>query len=687
MLNELRELAVSLGRAGISPPVFHPKFPNCPKKAAIWVYLDDNANILRIGSIPLDEVQKIRKWDGVGSLGTSFPAVSMPPLLISEDYNHKKILASMKKNGGVSSEDIVQLVESSKNLWSGKFEKLKKCLDLPVDDLLSRFADVPDEFSSIGILLHRAKQVDAEKFYEQLKRKLIHKIIENGDIKLIDLLFYYGQTKPSNQNDFQIVFEIDDWNHFPANHDCVQRWMNARLLEIDSQNTSAELDAFGKNASGKDDKYPKIGFKNALGNVILRSMSHENPCQYRYGMINFESFPAGKDSREEIASALEWLKDARLKGKTWSDLSYRMERAMLLFAYPSVIPENVPDLAGMLGDVDETDEDSSESFSTLAQKVTDALHGGSNDTIESDIRVFVLAKRKGDARTKVIASSRYAAAHVIRSAEQWQVGCRGIPKIEVRCFGKNKGDKPVWQKPLIPFPAEVAWCLNTVWMAGKDDNGERISRAKGGHGFTINDALCLLLGEGIELRHVANRALGTVIRNASTVMLALGHAHAVGKVHKTENKKYSKQLLLLPSIIGLLLFKLGLTKGVLMASPAFLVGRLFNIADSLHLAYCKRDPDLKKHSIPPQLVGNALMATAQEEPVKALSMLWGRIKPYHAWGQTLNDGEHVGPVGDFLKHLSEVSDQLKDLELPTRCTDADKAQMLLGYLAKLESNN
>lgn len=683
MLNELRELAVSLERAGISPPVFHPKFPYCPKKTAIWVYLDDNGNILRITSIPLEEVQKIRKWDGVGSLGTSFPAVSMPPLLISEDDNQKKKLASMKKNGGVALDDIVQLVESSKNLWSDKFDKLKKCLDLPVNDLLSRFVDIPDDFSSIVTLLHRAKHVDAERFYDQLKIKFIDEIVKNGDAKLIDLLFYYGATKPSNQNDFQIVFEIDDWKNFPANHGYVQKWMNTRLLESDSQNTSAELDAFGNNASGKDGKYPKIGFKNALGNVILRSMSHENPCQYRYGMINFESFPAGKDSREEIASALEWLKDDRLKGKTWSDLSYRMERAMLLFAYPSVIPKNIPDLAGMLGDADETDDDNSETFSTLAQKVTDALHGETSDTMDSDIRVFVLAKRKGDARTKVIASSRYTAKHVIHSAEHWQEGCRAIPEIEIRCFGKNKGDKPTWQKPLIPFPAEVVWCLNTVWMAGKDDKGERISRAKGGHGFTINDALCILLGDGIELNQVANRALGAVIRNSSSLLLALGNAHAMGKVHKTDNKKYTKLLLLLPSIIVLLLYKLGHTKGELMASPAFLIGRFLSLADSLHHEYCKH----VSKNIPPQLLGNAHMSIALECPERSISMLSQRLfHPYQSWARTVTGGDEVELAKYCLKLLGEVSEQLKDVSLPQQATDTDKAQIMLGYLARTKQD-
>ena len=80
------------------------------------------------------------------------------------------------------------------------------------------------------------------------------------------------------------------------------------------------------------------------------------------------------------------------------------------------------------------------------------------------------------------------------------------------------------------------------------------------------------------------------------------------------------------------------------------------------------------------------MATAQEEPVKALSVMWGRIKPYHAWAQTLKDGESVGLVKFFLKHLGDITSQLDIALLPQRCTDIDKAQMLLGYLARFESD-
>jgi hypothetical protein len=76
------------------------------------------------------------------------------------------------------------------------------------------------------------------------------------------------------------------------------------------------------------------------------------------------------------------------------------------------------------------------------------------------------------------------------------------------------------------------------------------------------------------------------------------------------------------------------------------------------------------------------MATALETPEKALSILSQRILPYHAWARTVKGGEEVKLVRFFLKHLGEISDQLKNSSLPQRANDADKAQMLLGYLAR-----
>lgn len=676
MLNELRELAVCLEKSGIVVEDLHPNFKACPNYLTYWAYLDPQGNITGVAPVLATQVQKVRKWEKAN--GVSFPAFNMPPLFkaTSEELQDriKMLKKNIEKGIAVTSDDLLSVIDSCESFWSeGTIKKLNDCLTKPVIDISGYLGTAPDTYTSVTQLCARTQLVKATTFKDQVVAALLQALQNAPALDLIDALFFYSGKKEKN---FQIILELEDRDSFeyPANHQGVQRWMNKQFLASDVKTIRSDLDAFGCNATGKDSKFPPVGFKNALGNVILRAMNHESPCQTRYSMIDYHSFPAGEEVRKSMKSALEWLGSEERKGKTWCDLSRRMEKPMLLFAYPSVMPQELPDLAGMMGDVeDDITETNDELFAVLSEKVTAALRGGTKETVDCEIRVFVLAKMD-KARTKVLTSSRFSAEHVIQSAQSWQDGCRNLPVIEVRCFGKNKGDKPVWSKPLIPFPIEFVWCLNTAWM-------RQGSHAEGVHGFSVNDALCLLLGEGFELRQTTGRVLGALIRNSSPLLLALGQAHVMGHVLKID-RKYSKQTLLLPSILGLLLHKLGHLKGEIMTSPAFLVGRFLNLADSLHLEYCK---GVRKGSVPPQLVGNALMATALETPEKALSMLSQRILPYQSWARTVKEGDRVGLVKTFLRQLGDVSEQLKDAAMPQRSNDADKAQMLLGYLARFES--
>jgi hypothetical protein len=686
MLNELRELAVCLEKSGIVVEDLHPNFKACPNYLTYWVYIDEQGNITGTMAVSADQVKRIRKWEKAN--GISFPAFNMPPLfkaaLTTTQEKIKDIKKRIEKGLETNVDEVKSIANSCEILWDEvatnkrgnskqpTIEKLTDCLTKPIIDISVLLNAPPNNCKAISQLISRTKLIKPTKFKEQLTTALIQNIHDAPSPDLIDAMFFHIGKKPTN---FQIILELADRECFdyPANHQEVQRWMNRQLLNTSKKSSRSDLDAFGCNATGKDSKFPPVGFKNALGNVILRAMNQESPCQTRYGMIDYHSFPAGEDVRKGMKGALEWLGSTDRKVKTWCDLSRRMEKPMLLFAYPSVMPQDLPDLAGMMGDVeDDSAETNDERFVVLSEKVTSALRGGTKETVDCEIRVFVLAKMD-KARTKVLTSSRYSAEHVIKSAQNWQDGCRNLPEIGVRCFGKNKGDKPVWSKPLIPFPVEVIWCLNTVWM-------RQGSHAEGAQGFTVNDALCLLLGDGFELQQTARRALGTLIRNSSSLLVALGQAHSLGHVVKSD-RKYSKQTLLIPSILGLLLHKLGHKKGEVMTSPAFLVGRLLSLADSLHLEYCK---EVRKGSVPPQLVGNALMATALETPEKALSMLAQRVLPYQAWARTVKEGDRVGLVKTFLKQIGEVSEQLKDATMPQRSSDADKAQMLLGYLARVE---
>lgn len=114
-----------------------------------------------------------------------------------------------------------------------------------------------------------------------------------------------------------------------------------------------------------------------------------------------------------------------------------------------------------------------------------------------------------------------------------------------------------------------------------------------------------------------------------------------------------------------------------MNKAPFLVGRMLSLADVLHKEYCQHNRDGK---IPPKLIGNSLMPVATDNPQAGLARLRERIMVYQGWANTIQGGD-CGLAKWALARMGEVAQKLTDTELPDSTTDADQAQMLLGYLS------
>lgn len=378
-----------------------------------------------------------------------------------------------------------------------------------------------------------------------------------------------------------------------------------------------------------------------------------------------------------MKAGLEWLAGSERKGRTWCDVSGgNRGKPTVLFAYPSALHEDPPHIAGLFANTGDGQDPDGSKFAACAERITVALQGIANKQTETDIRVFVLEKAD-KARTKVICHRRYQAKCLIQAAQEWQSMSQNAPEIRVRWFGATTDSSPIWKKPLIPFPIEVVWCLNTVWAR----QGMRAEEARR---FSIEDGLSLLLDSSPRQQALAGLALGTLFRNAVSLLLAMGQAHHQSVVHclPKKFKNYEKQALLIPSILGMLLAKAGSMKGVFMHQPYFLVGRLLSLADQLHEQYCQK---VRRGSVPPQLVGNALMPAALEQPTQALAMLSQRILPYQAWAKS-SQGDDARLPKYFLAEMGRLSQELATHSLPTACDDNAKAEMLLGYLAWAEKN-
>ena len=135
MLNELRELAVCLEKAGIVVEDLHPNFKACPNYQTYWAYLDEQGNITGITAVPPTQVKKVRKWEKAN--GVSFPAFNMPPLFNAASEELQDRIKTFKKNiekgVAVTTEDLLSVVTCCETLWNaGIIKKLNDCLTKPL---------------------------------------------------------------------------------------------------------------------------------------------------------------------------------------------------------------------------------------------------------------------------------------------------------------------------------------------------------------------------------------------------------------------------------------------------------------------------------------------------------------------------------------------------------------------------
>jgi len=618
MLNELHDLATSLEGAGVRAMTWHRHFRPNPKpilkSPAFFVCLDKEGNIKRIEPLTdRESAASIRKWEVAN--GLSFSSFNVHPLYkVSNDEEGRKHAAEFKKallkNSPPGQKDIADAAKALINngicLWGEKDKKkLTTCFREVSKDVSVLLGQVPTEFMAIKELITRTELLDAETFLNGLRSYFVSSLSEHPATAkdFFDALFFYPKNNRTKPGRVTVILELADQSsfEFPANHSRTQSWMNEQFLasEKGAAAITAEIDAYGKPLTGWKNKFPSSRL-SILGNVILRAMSKESPCQQRYHSIDAGSYPVGNESRKAMKRSLEWLAASERKGQTWVDVSSISggERVpSVLFAYPSKLPQQLPEVAQLFAGPQGTRESQEALFSACAQRVSDALQGVASASTGTTVRVFVL-KKSDKARTKLAFHRWCQAKHLVWSAEQWELACQNIPAITIRGHGGNSEHAVHWQSLLTPFPAEVVWCLNTIWLRQgtpdfrqlvKDDQLCGMVRK-----FAIEDGLRLLLDTGIQLESHAARTLDTLVRQSAPLLLAIGHAHHQNKFHRMPSS-YAKQARLVPSIFGLLLYKLGYRKGAYMHEFPFLIGRLLSLADQLHEQYCLK---VRKGSMP-----------------------------------------------------------------------------------------
>jgi hypothetical protein len=383
----------------------------------------------------------------------------------------------------------------------------------------------------------------------------------------------------------------------------------------------------------------------------------DTPCQTRYQRIGTDIFPVGKTTAAELNSALVHLTTAAREGKNWKRIPGNNRKKFHLLV---VYLESSPLLEAEIAEMFTGSEKSDRLYSAICEEVCKALEG--RKSTDSDL-LHVFALNKIDpGRVQVELSDSFSASQAIRGSAEWAVGARNRPLL------------PIKDEATVPSPYEVMRCLQMQWERGGGSYADA-------PGCRLAEVFDLLIAGRPGADISAHALLYMTMRRTRELLFAIGHA--VHRGTKEAWKNISREAGMYPaiaaSVLGITLNKLEKRKEDYMHDPAFLIGRFLSLADTLHGQYCEV---VRKNEMPPQLLGNALISTAIQDPNKGLARMRQRLCVYQSWARgKKGTGLARWACGEMGKIATEVADKLPGL----RFNDEQQAQLLLGYLARTEA--
>lgn len=690
MINEIVLLNNSIKRCGLKIKSKHPWITEHKREEGFIVGFDSKGQIATIEQCSSDKMAKM--WKIAPDNQKSFPVINLKvpiwkfsrhALEVHDAITDKVVTKGCNSMVKICEDAELAYTQSERKRLSGRL------IDYPAE-LLKKLDNTNSNLAGLIELINRLKsyKMDIDSFPDQLSQAAIREY-SNGSIQSIELveklLFGKWDRKEQTYKDKQgkdaitipIVFDLDDYADFqyritdPALGSYVSDFLFQKE-EISAEPSVSLCAVTGEMTSLETGPFPKPKIP-VLEKTYLFSMNKDAKCHQRYGKISSEIFPVSKKLTRELQNSLLYITGEKRKGKTWLTVpSSKKKQSDLLIVYLEDKPEIAISLAELL--VENTETGNVEAlFEETAASVCSALKGESAISSNSLLRLFVLTKLD-PGRKQVVISSAFTVNSLISGADNWLVASKNHPYITIPLPGK-KGEKARLLEPTCPAPASVMRCLQHQWIR----NGTDSSAVPG---CSLREVYDVFLSEQIEAKQSAKKFLQLCLKRLTPLLLGLGGALRTGELKPF--KPHARLMALTAiSLISILLFKLEHKREEYMKKAAFNIGKMLALADTLHKEYCRH---VRDNSIPPQLIGNALMATAIDNPERGLVRLRERLMIYKAWADKVN-GEKYGLAKWALSQMGQVANELADADLPTRTDDAAKAQMLLGYLERSKKDN
>jgi hypothetical protein len=443
----------------------------------------------------------------------------------------------------------------------------------------------------------------------------------------------------------------------------------------------------GKTTRLQADNFPQPKLPT-IGQAFLFAKNRDIRAAYRYGRFAQDGIHVSTDLIRRLAGALELITAEHRKGRTWRSIpSEKPKQNDLLLAFIDEAPD-LP-LADAIAGTEDEDEavDGRVTFLTRTERIIDAIKA----KVAADFRkthVTLCVLRKVDVgNAKVILHRALTVGELYAAARAWTEAENNVPGwLELPVKGKRR-------RPRHIAPLQFPGATRAIFIRG----GRELARHEP-VGVTPQDALSLFLNES-DAERVARAALSLILDRQGALLS--GAAHALRRDSGLEKLKHTRKFdcssaLRTVTLLGLLLAKFDRRENYMNDVP-FKLGQLLAVADTVHAGYCM---DVRHGDVPPTLLGNSVLATAQSDPTKALAVLSRRWAPYAAWAKR----PRVRELGEKLKNSDNKKDQSRGWSilgalsrarradelcrelhgrLSQKVDDKFRAELLLGYVAGL----
>lgn len=704
MINELQLLSQSLEKNGIDVPVRHPWIKGIKKGEALLVNLTKNGSV---DSLEYCSPQHVKIfWNIEQSNKATFPKINVGPLWrchpdsrflerIAEAESKrdwKKWFAGVDELLEANSRILPKDSERKNAAW--KKDKWRRLYKFTHESVLPHLSEGNEGLLELIKCFDLFKTFSEEAFdqlFVQIARMLI-KDLRNG--RLDDCCFkmahhlLVGKPNATQQPQVTLIFNHSRQKILVADNN--ESICLAKALSFAGSDQNMYLCPLtGDLTQGMVDKFPNPKLP-LFGNTTLMSMFKEAKCHYRYGKVGAEIFPASSEVAAHLDNVIRYITSDGHKFKTWMPVASgkwegnpKKEKRDLLICYAEELPELQNEgLAFLLGGDSDLSDQRFESISSL---VCDALRKNRSSETSSRLRVFVIRKiSKG--QSQVVLNDFCSVADLFEAVELWKQAAGNHPPYALY-LPRKKGKKAEKVSHLVPFPADLLRLLQYQWIRA----GMESSKLDGG---TLSSAYDLFFERGARTQTTARQALQMMIQRMKPLLMGIGRAGNATDSDILEKYSVAAKRAVLQAVafLGIVLFKLGYTKEKYMKYAGYNIGRLLSLVDCLHKEYCKhvrkkkKEGDKEKWNIPNNLLGNATLQMALDNPVRGLARLSERIAVYKAWGDRIDGDNKKFRLALWAKRqMGIVSEQLSETAIPDSVDDVLKAQILLGYLAHTES--